>query len=73
MKKFSYKVITLSLSLLLMLGACKNLDDLNVNPNSPSPETTDLNLLLPTVITALGGQVVDLGFGDLSGVMQHMQ
>jgi hypothetical protein len=73
MKKFSYKVITLSLSLLLMLGACKDLDDLNVNPNSPSPETTDLNLLLPTVITSLGGQVVDLGFGDIAGVMQHMQ
>jgi hypothetical protein len=73
MKKFSYKVITLSLSLLFMLGACKDLDDLNVNPNSPSPETTDLNLLLPTVITSLGGQVVDLGFGDIAGVMQHMQ
>jgi hypothetical protein len=73
MKKFSYKVITLSLSLLLMFGACKDLDDLNVNPNSPSPETTDLNLLLPTVITSLGGQVVDLGFGDIAGVMQHMQ
>ncbi|TDE12773.1 SusD/RagB family nutrient-binding outer membrane lipoprotein [Dyadobacter psychrotolerans] len=73
MKKFSYKVITLSLSLLFMLGACKDLDDLNVNPNSPSPETTDLNLLLPTVITSLGSQIVDLGFGDLAGVMQHMQ
>ena len=73
MKKFSHKLITLSLSLLLMLGACKDLDDLNVNPNSPSPETTDLNLLLPTVITMLGSQVVDLGFGDLSGVVQHMQ
>lgn len=73
MKKFNYKFISLTLSLLLMLGACKNLDDLNVNPNSPSPETTDLNLLLPTVITSLGGQVVDLGFGNLAGVVQHMQ
>ena len=73
MKKFNYKFISLSLSLLLMLGACKDLDDLNVNPNSPSPETTDLNLLLPTVITSLGSQVVDLGFGNLAGVVQHMQ
>jgi hypothetical protein len=73
MKKISHKFIALSLSLLFVLGGCKDLDELNVNPNSPSPETTDLNLLLPTVITSLGSQVVDLGFGNLAGVMQHMQ
>ncbi len=73
MKKFNHKFISLSLSLLLALGACKDLDDLNVNPNSPAPETTDVNLLLPTAITMLGNRVVDLGFGDLAGVVQHMQ
>lgn len=73
MKKMNHKLMTLSLIILLMVSACKDLDELNINPNAPSPEVTDLNLLLPTVLTSLGGQVVNLGFGDLAGVVQHTQ
>jgi len=73
MKTMTYKLLTLSLIILLAVGGCKDLDELNINPNAPSPESTDLNLLLPTVITGLGTQVVNLGFGDLAGVMQHTQ
>lgn len=57
----------------LTFGACHDLDELNVNPNGPAPETTDLNLLMPTFISQLGQRVVDLGFGDLAGVMEHTQ
>lgn len=73
MKKMNHKLISLSLIILLAAGACKDFDELNINPNAPSPEATDLNLLLPTVITGLGTQVVNLGFGDLAGVVQHTQ
>lgn len=80
MKKMNYKVMTsvangwtLALIILLAVGACKDFDELNINPNAPSPESTDLNLLLPTVITGLGKQVVNLGFGDIAGVVQHTQ
>ena len=73
MKKMNHKLICLSLIILLAAGACKDFDELNINPNAPSPEATDLNLLLPTVITGLGTQVVNLGFGDLAGVVQHTQ
>lgn len=73
MKKMNHKLISLSLIILLAVSACKDLDELNINPNAPSPEVTDLNLLLPTVITTLGNQVVNLGFGDLAGVVQHTQ
>ncbi|MEO8474667.1 MAG: SusD/RagB family nutrient-binding outer membrane lipoprotein [Chryseolinea sp.] len=73
MKKMNYKLAAFSLIILLVVGGCKDLDELNINPNAPSPEATDLNLLLPTVLTGLGNQVVTLGFGDLAGVMQHTQ
>jgi hypothetical protein len=73
MKKTNHKLMTLSLIILLVVGGCKDLDELNINPNAPSPETTDLNLLLPTVLTSLGSQVINLGFGDLAGVVQHTQ
>lgn len=73
MKKMNYKLMTFSLIILLMVGGCKDLDELNINPNAPSPESTDLNLLLPTVITGLGKQVITLGIGDVAGVVQHTQ
>lgn len=73
MKKMNHKLTAFSLIILLVVGGCKDLDELNINPNAPSPETTDLNLLLPTVLTGLGSQVITLGIGDLAGVMQHTQ
>lgn len=73
MKKWNNILITMSLSLLLVLFACEDLDELNINPNSPAPETTDLNLLLPTMLTDLGSNIVNMGIGDIAGVMQHTQ
>lgn len=72
MKKFRIHTVW-SLSIALAFGACHDLDELNINPNGPAPETTDLNLLMPTFITQVGQQVVSLGFGDLAGVVQHTQ
>ena len=73
MKKFSIKIFAVSLSLLLVFGACHDLDELNINPNNPDPGVTDLNLLMPTIIINLGQKIVDLGIGDIAGVMQHTQ
>lgn len=73
MKKCNNIFVTMSLSILLVMFACEDLDELNINPNSPAPETTDLNLLLPTMLTDLGGRITDMGIGDIAGVMQHTQ
>lgn len=73
MKKFNIKFIAVSLSMLLVFGACHDLDELNINPNNPDPEVTDLNLLMPTIIINLGQNIVGLGIGDIAGVMQHTQ
>ncbi len=53
--------------------SCKDLTELNINPNDIAPEVADLNLLLPTILTGAGQTILGLGFGDLAGVMQHTQ
>ena len=65
-------IIALTLVFTIVIS-CKDLDELNINPNGVDPEIADLNLLMPTIITGIGQTVVSLGFGDLAGVMQHTQ
>ena len=55
------------------LISCHGLEELNENPNQIGSENVDPNLLLPTVINGVGKNVVNLGFGDMAGVMQHTQ
>lgn len=61
------------LFLSFLLFSCEDLDELNINPNGVDPQNGDLNLLLPSVITSVGKNVVSLGYGDIAGVMQHTQ
>lgn len=69
-----YKYWSWGIVLIFLIGtSCEDLDELNINPNGVDPENADLNLLMPTIITNLGNNIVDLGFGDLAGVMQHTQ
>jgi len=63
---------TLALVFTLVIS-CKDLDELNINPNGVDPANADLNFLLPTTETSLGQTVFGLGFGQFSGVMQHTQ
>ena len=73
MYNIKYRIIIISTLLLTFGVACQDLDELNVNPNGVDPETADLNLLLATIETGVGQNVVRLGFGDVAGVMQHTQ
>jgi hypothetical protein len=67
-------IINIAVSLVLVFFvSCKDLDELNINPNGVDPTTADLNLLMPTFITEIGQQVVSLGVGNIAGVMQHTQ
>ena len=65
-------IIALTLVLTLVMS-CKDLDELNINPNGVDPENADLNLLMPTIITGVGQTVISLGAGNIAGVMQHTQ
>lgn len=70
--KNSFTIIALTLVFTFVIS-CKNLDDININPNGVDPANADLNFLLPTTITKLGQTVYNMGFGQLSGVMQQTQ
>ncbi|GGB18447.1 hypothetical protein GCM10011511_47840 [Puia dinghuensis] len=57
----------------MFCGCKKQLERLNQNPNGADPSTTSPNLVLSTVLTTTGQQYVNLGYGDIAGVMQHTQ
>ncbi len=65
-------VIALTLVFTLVIS-CKDLDELNINPNGVDPANADLNFLLPTTQVSLGQSIYSIGFGPFSGVMQHTQ
>lgn len=73
MMKIKKNYIIVLAILFIGVSSCKDLDELNINPNGVDPEVADLNLLMPTIITGVGQTVVGLGFGDIAGVMQHTQ
>ncbi|CAL1518474.1 SusD/RagB family nutrient-binding outer membrane lipoprotein [Chitinophaga sp. MM2321] len=72
---------TISKSIILCLGliglsvsSCKkDLIKMNENPNGSNPETINPNLVLSTVLTNTGMLVLDLGYQNIAGVMQHTQ
>jgi hypothetical protein len=55
------------------ISACKDLTELNINPNGVSEEDANPNLLLPTILTGTAKKYNELSFSDLGGVMQHTQ
>ncbi|MCK0144827.1 SusD/RagB family nutrient-binding outer membrane lipoprotein [Arenibacter sp. F26102] len=72
MYQIKSKLTILILGVILTVS-CHGLEDLNVNPDKIGGDNVDPNLLVPTVINGVGKTVVNLGFGDLAGVMQHTQ
>ena len=72
MYQMKNKLTILILGVILTVS-CQGLEDLNVNPDKIGGDNVDPNLLVPTVINGVGKTVVNLGFGDLAGVMQHTQ
>jgi hypothetical protein len=70
LKRQFYLFLTLLLGLVV---SCRDLDELNINPNGVDPAIADVNFLLPTVETNVGQTVYNIGFGTFSGIMQHTQ
>lgn len=67
------KISSVLVLMALLISSCKNLTEMNVNPNGVDPANASPNLLMATVITSTGGTVLGLGYGDIAGVMQHTQ
>ncbi|MGB3588647.1 MAG: SusD/RagB family nutrient-binding outer membrane lipoprotein [Tunicatimonas sp.] len=66
-------IATLALSTAFLLGCQDDLINKNENPNGVSPDNVHPNLMLATVLTESSRNVVDLGCGNIAGVMQHTQ
>lgn len=58
----------------LLLSSCdEKLTDFNKNPNGVDPSNGNPNMTLPTVMTAAALNYQNLNYGDLGGVVQHIQ
>lgn len=74
MNKIKNKFIYGLLLMLTMVFSCQeHLEELNQNPNGPSPNDVHPNYLMSTITTLTAKSVTGLGFGDLAGVVQHTQ
>lgn len=73
--KYLNKITILILAGFMVWGtqSCKDLTELNINPNGVDIEKANANLILTTVLTQAGVAYNDLGYGDAAGVMQHTQ
>lgn len=69
----SKRLICILMGLIVLLSSCRDLDEMNINPNGVDPSIAHPNLLLSTIVSETGKTVVSLGFGDIAGVMQHTQ
>jgi hypothetical protein len=58
---------------MLVYSSCDSLDNLNENPNGVAPADANPNLMLPSVMRPVATDMVNLGFGDVAGVVQHTQ
>ncbi|TKT93622.1 SusD/RagB family nutrient-binding outer membrane lipoprotein [Dyadobacter frigoris] len=73
MKTTYIKSIVLMVSVFLA-SSCKDLTEVNKNPNGVDPTSANPNLVLSTVLTETGKQLVSLNYDQIiGGLMQHTQ
>lgn len=72
MKNIHKKTLIL-LVLLSSFFSCKDLTELNENPNGVQSDQVNPNLIMPTVLTEAAKLYVNLGYQDIAGVVQHTQ
>lgn len=71
--KFFNKRKLVFLVLLTSFFSCKDLTELNENPNGVQSDLVNPNLIMPTVLTEAAKLYVNLGYQDIAGVVQHTQ
>lgn len=73
MKMINKKYTLMAVLFASLMFSCQDLTELNENPNGVPPDQVNPNLVLPAVLTEAGKTFVNLGYGDIAGVMQHTQ
>ncbi|MDF7819825.1 SusD/RagB family nutrient-binding outer membrane lipoprotein [Runella sp. MFBS21] len=70
------KLISKSLLVLavMVIASCSDkLSEINENPNGIDPATANPNLMMPEIMNSVGRAYLELGYGDVAGVAQHIQ
>jgi hypothetical protein len=71
LKKISKSVLVL---VVMLVASCSDrLSEINENPNGIDPATANPNLMMPEVMNAAARSYLELGYGDVAGVAQHIQ
>jgi hypothetical protein len=63
----------LVISVVLASSCSDRLAEINNNPNGIDPATANPNLVMPEVMSNAARSYLDLGYGDIGGVVQHIQ
>ncbi len=72
MKRSTKKYLVL-LVVLTSFFSCKDLTELNENPNGVQEDIVNPNLIMPTVLTESARDYLNLSYQTIAGVMQHTQ
>ena len=67
------KVLIILLGFYVLASCDDKLIELNQNPNGLDPQTANPNMVMPTILSQAAQSYLNLGFGDVAGVMQHTQ
>jgi hypothetical protein len=71
LKKISKSVLVLAV---MLVASCSDrLSEINENPNGIDPATANPNLMMPEVMNNAARGYLELGYGDVAGVAQHIQ
>ncbi|WP_310586170.1 SusD/RagB family nutrient-binding outer membrane lipoprotein [Telluribacter humicola] len=61
------------LSIVVFTSCEEHLTQLNENPNGVDPASANPNMIMPTVMSNAAFSYLNLGYGDIAGVVQHTQ
>jgi Starch-binding associating with outer membrane len=71
LKKISKSILVLAV---MLVASCSDrLSEINENPNGIDPASANPNLVMPEVMNNAARSYLELGYGDVAGVVQHIQ
>lgn len=73
LKIISKSVLVLGVIIAASSSCSDRLSEINQNPNGIDPATANPNLVMPEVMNSVGRSYLELGYGDIAGVVQHIQ
>lgn len=74
MKRLFYRLRYALICLLVIGTACDGiLTETNQSPNVVDPATSNPNMIMPTIMAPAASDYLNKGWGDMGGVVQHIQ